>query len=291
MSAFKEVSDTFINIMKDKIGHPFMGSFMFTFIGINYDILIDLVVNIQDPFAVTFFKDSLCNEVWSRVSFPIGMMFIFPLLIQNGLNFIYIWCKVYTENKIENMKESENNKNHKESAKNYKLKYEMSLNKVHNIIDKSMLISNTILSNLGKSSGLNETFSVFESDEKLNEGQYVSFQEFQNKIIPFVNSAIFLGKVSVKINDYLYVVKIIHHQQLQKHLGDLIKDLSNGYRDIIVESVGVRFKDGKSEGDIKRIGTIDPMTRNIAFATFGTNHNIYNDNMRNSLRKLFENQN
>lgn len=196
MSLGKDIIDGVSNMVKDRIGHPFLGSFIFTFLSINYDILIDLANNIEDPLAVLFFKEVLNKEWCYRVGLPLLVMLTFPLFVQNIGNFVFAFFKNYTNRKIEDIKEGQENKIHKINAKNYQLKYENTIHSVNHTTDKSMQIISFILDELAKGLPQQEYYSIFRGEEKLNVGQYVSFVEIQNKIIPFTVGEMFLGVVT-----------------------------------------------------------------------------------------------
>ncbi|MBM9588968.1 hypothetical protein JWG41_00810 [Leptospira sp. 201903075] len=234
MSAFKEVSDTFINIMKKKIGHPFMGSFMFTFIGINYDILIDLAINIQDTFAVIIFKSFLYGEWYYRLLIPFVMMFAFPLWIHNRLNFWFSYFREKTDGDIENMKEKEQNEVYKYKANKYQKLFLDSRDENKKSIDKSVLINAFLVNELTKHLKL-ENVRIMESEEKLNDQEYVSYLEDRKKIIPYNRFQIFIGRISLRIADNLYLVECIPEYKAYDHFRKLIqgKEIYNGQNVLI----------------------------------------------------------
>ncbi|TGL04073.1 hypothetical protein EHQ43_11755 [Leptospira bouyouniensis] len=266
MSAIKEASDTFINIMKDKIGHPFMGSFIFTFFCLNYDILIDLIVNIQDPYAVLFFKSFLYGEWYYRLFIPFVMMFAFPLWIHNRLNYWFSYFKQKTDGDIKNMKEKEKSEIYKYKANKFEKLYLDSVGKNDKSIEKSIAINSFLLNELNRYLRI-ENLRIMESEERLNEYEFVSYLEDRKKIIPFNRFQVFIGRIGLRITDNLYLVECIPEHKVYSYFHNSVngKEVYNGQALLLKRDGNISIeKDSKLQNEnnvlgklIQGSGTID----------------------------------
>ncbi|PJZ98849.1 hypothetical protein CH369_17955 [Leptospira levettii] len=217
MSIGKEIIDGVSNIVKDRVGHPFLGSFIFTFLTINYDILIDLAVNIQDPLAVLIFKSFLYGEMSLRLGVPALMMISFPLFIQNGSDIVYNYFKEKTNKRIENRKEKERreilvNKIDFVNSQLYDLRED---NKAR--FEKTTKVFDSLLK-LVKGYAKIHYLSIFESEIVLVKGEFVSLLADETKITFYDKKLMFLGRVFEKINDQLYIIEVMDNNVLKEFL-------------------------------------------------------------------------
>lgn len=290
MSVTKDIIDGFSNIVKDRIGHPFFGAFISTFIVCNFDILIDLFVNINDPFAVIFFKSVLYGESYYRIGLPLFTMFLFPLYIHNTLKKLYSHFHEKTKREIENMKESENNKIYRIEAETYKQKYLTSLTSIEESIQKSMTMIDYILNLLEKDLNNYEYLAIFESDDTLKVNQYVSYIEKINRIIPYYSKEMFLGEVKHQITNNLYIVKIIHTDYLNQNFSKYIKETTEYIRDLVLDHNGVTFQNHRGVLNTRTLGSINPDTKHIRFNEVVTNSRLFTNKIRNFTKKIIEDQ-
>lgn len=198
-----ELGSTISSIIKDKIGNPYMGTFLTTFLVKNYDILIKLIVNIQKDDSVKNFNEALYSD-WTRIGYPLLFMFAFPLIIQNIGNFLIIWFSEITYRIIENRKEKERNKIHKLNSEKHEILNDNLNGQIKYILDHSIPIINFLKNCIREPR--EDVLAIFPSKEKLNIGEYVSYVEEENKIIPFSNKFTLIGKVKLEIKPQLYVV-------------------------------------------------------------------------------------
>ncbi|GBF49420.1 hypothetical protein LPTSP4_09330 [Leptospira ryugenii] len=223
MSADDQLTRGFTQALLERIGHPFIGSFFFTFILTNYDILIELFVNIQDPLAVFFFKDSLYSDSLYRIGLPAGMMLVFPIFIQNLSDIVYTYFKEKTNTYIENRKEKEKLEIHLNNIKNLQRKLEKQID-LNNQITKQSISIIEILLNLLKSHEKKPYLQILESNELLEQDELVSFLTKESKITFFNKNLTFVGRVYYKINDYIYIVECFDDELLKKYLKIKLKE-------------------------------------------------------------------
>ncbi|EMY69875.1 hypothetical protein [Leptospira vanthielii] len=220
MSPEDQATKGFTQMILDRIGHPFIGSFIFTFVVTNYDILIDLFVNIRDPLSVLIFNSFLYGEWKVRIVLPVTMMFAFPLLIQHLGDVIYNFSKEFFNQKIANIKEGQKNKIHKlripallESIETHR--------KVNEFISEK---SSALLSYLLKNHGIlkeSSRYILIENKNGLNENEFVSYYKEFDLVIPFNNKHPILGRVLKKFPFDFYVVEFLGQVQINSILSDV----------------------------------------------------------------------
>lgn len=226
MSAEDQATRGFTQIILDRIGHPFIGSFIFTFVITNYDILIDLFVNIRDPDAVLIFNSFLYSEWKTRLGVPFGMMLAFPILIQNGSDIVYTYFKEKTNTYIENRKEKEKLEIHLNKIENLKNQLYNQKDLNNQIVKQTCDIIQTTL-NLVKNRDNIFHLQVFESNEVLEKGDFVSYLIDLGKIVFYDKNIMFLGRVFYKINDTLYIIECLDSGKLKELLKEMLNEKIN----------------------------------------------------------------
>ncbi|MCW7503907.1 hypothetical protein [Leptospira paudalimensis] len=234
MSVTKDIIDGFSNIVKDKIGHPFLGSFIFTFLTVNYDLLIDLANNIEDPLAVMIFKNDLCGE-WHRLTLPILALIFFPTLIKNGLDITYTYFREKTNTIIENRKESERKEIHLNKIDKLEESLGYSNQLKEDIINNSAQIITTSLNLLKNKSNI-QYLHLFESTENLSNNDFVSLVKNINKIQSYNRRSTFVGRVHYKVNNRFYIVECFTNDMLNNFIFNL-KEISEQKKSRVYISV------------------------------------------------------
>ncbi|GBF44552.1 hypothetical protein LPTSP2_38550 [Leptospira ellinghausenii] len=287
MSEEPIVSRGISGLILDKIGHPFIGSFITTFFIVNFDIIVELALDIQYPGAVGEFK-SYFNWGSKRIWFPIVSMFLVPLLFQNILDYAFARCKAVTDRVIENRKENERNKIHKLNAERFQNKYENSLLHRNEILDRSFwLIS--LLNDFIRDSNELKYLVTCESKEVLNEKEYVSFVEDENKIIPFDNRFPLLGYVFKKLSEKIYLIRVLHSSEFQSHFSVYIRDITNVPRFVCVNRKGNIELDFKRTNPRAVIGENLPNSDKINFDMNALFFDFIGMAYNNSIRNLVNN--
>lgn len=214
------------DVIKSRLSHPFIGTFIASFTIKNYDILLILFTKLNQTDihkGLVDFKSSLWNDEW-RISLPIWATVLIPFLIEPLLNLLHQKTLAYFRRLTRNLVENEEIKVIKDDyarllrLSNIKDQEIDNLKKIINSWMKNLLDYIYLEKVNGKSDSHSNCY-IFRSKETLSLGDQVSISEKEMMIYPYTNNDLpYGGRILSELSHQTYLVLLDY--TFQRELGD-----------------------------------------------------------------------
>ncbi|MCG6140664.1 hypothetical protein [Leptospira mtsangambouensis] len=199
-------------IVNEKLTHPFIGTYIISFIILNFNITIKLIFGLiyeyQDyETVINNFTDNFSyfsGTVWK----PVIPMITVPLILQNFGDYIYKRASAFTKSKTSNAILLEGNK--ELITENRILSSElMNIKNENNRLESLLLSLEFFISQKLRVNNGNEKLKLSYSREKFQDGAFVSASLDYSSIIKYNKHKPFHGYIVEKINDDYYLTNML----------------------------------------------------------------------------------
>ncbi|MCW7498576.1 hypothetical protein ND860_18720 [Leptospira levettii] len=202
-----DVVDLEKKIKKSLLGrltHPFIGTFIFSFLTYNYKLVLILIFGLLDKYS---YYDTVIEDFSKHIGFckdtvfvPICFAIFVPLVLQNFGDFLIEKSKAYTAKRIANSIEKEKKKELIYRVKSLTSELQKQIDKYNKQIElQNQFLQNAIsLLNEKYSNGGNSNVAVYESKETLSSNMFVSLDTRQQLICGYSKHLSFYGIILEK---------------------------------------------------------------------------------------------
>ncbi|EKJ85078.1 hypothetical protein CLV96_0285 [Leptospira meyeri] len=202
------------DVIKSRLSHPFIGTFIASFTFKNFDILLILFTKLNKNdiyYGLECFKSSLWNDEW-RVSLPILVTIFVPFVIEPLINLFHqktlAVVRRWTKNWIEREEIKVITDDHRRLIQLVENK-ENEINRIKDTFAKrwEQMLKYTFETHSAGNVNHSENFCyIFKSNINLKKGDLVGYSKNDHKIYIFTKDNVYAGKVLSRLDEGYYLV-------------------------------------------------------------------------------------
>ncbi|MCW7467781.1 hypothetical protein [Leptospira levettii] len=223
----KENLETIIkNILLDRLSHPFIGTFIFSFLTYNYKIILLLIFGLLDKYSYyDTVIENFSNEIGickPTVYYPLIFAIFIPIVFQNLGDYLIEKSKAFTSRLIANSIENEKKKEliYKNTILTGEI--EENKNKFYELLSVQKVYKEFIVKLFNQHTP-GKSVEVLIGEVGLSDNCYISKKE-NGEITIYNRHSDFLGKIISTISGRHYLIERLTPHQLGVELNNQLSD-------------------------------------------------------------------